>query len=189
MAFEIETPINTDKICRTCLVEGSDMKSVFSIDESNGETFRLYEMLMSCTSVQVMEDDGLPNQICPKTLLGKFWVSPLKISEEKDCEALQPKLEYIDIKISRIESDSEIGDTNVDVQSDNTQTSMNRRKIRDDTKQKIYPCEECTQCFTTATDLKLYSMGKNELIGKSTIKGKKRVDWKKYSRCKLEFLT
>lgn len=66
MAFEIETPINTDKICRTCLVEGSDMKSVFSIDESNGETFRLYEMLMSCTSVQVYPTIIIENAECTK---------------------------------------------------------------------------------------------------------------------------
>lgn len=45
--------IQTEKICRTCLSEEGDMRSVFSIDEALGETARLFEMLMSCASVQV----------------------------------------------------------------------------------------------------------------------------------------
>lgn len=32
-----------------------------------------------------------------------------------------------------------------------------KKKVRDDTEQPIYPCEECTACFTTATDRKVYS--------------------------------
>lgn len=31
-----------------------------------------------------------------------------------------------------------------------------KRKIKDDTEQPIYPCEECTQCFTTISDLKVH---------------------------------
>lgn len=51
MAFD--TTVQTDKICRTCLSEDSVMKSVFSIDDSLGQNTRLFEMLMSCASVQV----------------------------------------------------------------------------------------------------------------------------------------
>lgn len=61
------------------------MRSVFSVDESVGETVRLCEMLMSCASVQVsdfrthpqqpvlqneptiiqvIEGDGMPSQVC-----------------------------------------------------------------------------------------------------------------------------
>lgn len=32
-----------------------------------------------------------------------------------------------------------------------------KKKARDDTEQPIYPCEECTACFTTATDRKVLS--------------------------------
>lgn len=32
---------------------------------------------------------------------------------------------------------------------------MKKRKNKDDTEQPIYPCEECTQCFTTLSDLKV----------------------------------
>lgn len=30
-----------------------------------------------------------------------------------------------------------------------------KKKLKDDTEQPIYPCEECTQCFITAHDLKV----------------------------------
>lgn len=32
-----------------------------------------------------------------------------------------------------------------------------KRKPKDDTEQPIYPCEDCTQCFTTLTDLKVHA--------------------------------
>jgi uncharacterized Zn-finger protein len=32
-----------------------------------------------------------------------------------------------------------------------------KRKVKDDTEQPIYPCEECTQCFTTMVDLKAHA--------------------------------
>lgn len=48
------TTIHVEKVCRTCLSEDGIMRSVFSVDESVGETVRLCEMLMSCASVQVI---------------------------------------------------------------------------------------------------------------------------------------
>lgn len=50
--MSFDTP-QTEKICRTCLSEEGDMRSVFTMDEAMGETARLYEMLMACASVQV----------------------------------------------------------------------------------------------------------------------------------------
>lgn len=47
------TATQVEKVCRTCLSEEGVMRSVFSVDESVGETVRLCEMLMSCASVQV----------------------------------------------------------------------------------------------------------------------------------------
>lgn len=32
-----------------------------------------------------------------------------------------------------------------------------KRKPKDDTEQPIYPCEDCTQCFTTQADLKVHA--------------------------------
>lgn len=187
MAFE--TSINTDKICRTCLSEENNMRSVFSIDESNGEALKLHEMLMSCASVQVMEDDGLPDQVCIqcthhiirsfsfkqlcersestlRQILGQpsqsyMELKPyqqnldLDISDQKD--DLEPKFESVDVDISKIGSDSDGSDNlNEETRLTNNQTLIKRKKVKDDTKQKLYPCEECTQCFTTAMDLKFH---------------------------------
>lgn len=41
---------------------------------------------------------------------------------------------------------------NVDEQK---KKDIKKKKIRDDTEQPLYPCEECTQCFTTLSDLKV----------------------------------
>lgn len=37
----------------------------------------------------------------------------------------------------------------------NSKKEPKKKKIKDDTEQPIYPCEECTACFTTITDLKV----------------------------------
>lgn len=45
--------LDTEKICRTCMSQVDVMRSIFSIDEAAGETIRLNDMLMSCTTLQV----------------------------------------------------------------------------------------------------------------------------------------
>lgn len=57
MAFE--NSFKTEKICRTCLAEDNNMKSIFSFDGCNGESIKLCEMLMSCTSIQVTRENYL----------------------------------------------------------------------------------------------------------------------------------
>lgn len=52
-----------EKICRTCLSQANDFRSLFSIDESAGETLRLFEMLMCCASVQVSLEQKCFNSI------------------------------------------------------------------------------------------------------------------------------
>lgn len=42
------------KICRTCLTEKGEMRSVFVAEESIGQTMILAEMIMGFTSVQVI---------------------------------------------------------------------------------------------------------------------------------------
>lgn len=43
-----------NKICRTCLTEKEEMRSVFVADESIGQAMILAEMIMGFTSVQVI---------------------------------------------------------------------------------------------------------------------------------------
>ncbi|XP_030756410.1 zinc finger protein 2 homolog [Sitophilus oryzae] len=49
-----------DKICRTCLQEKQDLKSIFDAYIPN--------MIMALTTVQVVQGDGLPHQICTQCL-------------------------------------------------------------------------------------------------------------------------
>lgn len=56
--------VHIDKICRTCLSEENVSKSVFSVDEYNGENISLLQMLQSYTNIQILENDGLPSQVC-----------------------------------------------------------------------------------------------------------------------------
>lgn len=56
MEIKIDNDVNlfdVSKICRTCLTEKSDMRSVFMQDESTGQSTILAEMLMGFSSVQV----------------------------------------------------------------------------------------------------------------------------------------
>lgn len=43
--------VEVDKICRTCLCVENNLQSIFS---ANNGQIRLFEMLMSCASVQVI---------------------------------------------------------------------------------------------------------------------------------------
>ncbi|KAF2904319.1 hypothetical protein ILUMI_01847 [Ignelater luminosus] len=61
--------IKKEGMCRTCLSEESIMISVFdTVDNTdsntNNQSSIISEMLMSCTSLQVLEGDGLPDQVC-----------------------------------------------------------------------------------------------------------------------------
>lgn len=42
-----------------------------------------------------------------------------------------------------------------DIAIQESQKETRKKKVKDDTEQTIYACEECTQCFTTQTDLKV----------------------------------
>lgn len=48
-----QTQFDVNKICRACLSEKGEMRSVFLVEESIGQTARLAEMIMGFSSVQV----------------------------------------------------------------------------------------------------------------------------------------
>lgn len=48
------TPFDINKICRTCLRDKGEMRSVFLADESIGQAVVVAEMIMGFTSVQVI---------------------------------------------------------------------------------------------------------------------------------------
>ncbi|GLV41349.1 uncharacterized protein CBL_06579 [Carabus blaptoides fortunei] len=52
------------KICRSCLIESQEMRSLFSSEEISGRFLPVSEMLMACAAVQVRTGDGLPMMLC-----------------------------------------------------------------------------------------------------------------------------
>lgn len=52
------------------------------------------------------------------------------------------------------DSDSN-GQTGTLAEDAKVEKDSKRKKVKDDTEQPIYPCEDCTECFTTQADLKV----------------------------------
>ncbi|XP_066260473.1 zinc finger protein 25-like [Euwallacea similis] len=59
-----EVQFELNKLCRTCLTENSDMRSIFLPDSSTGEALVIANMLMDFTNIQINREDGLPLFIC-----------------------------------------------------------------------------------------------------------------------------
>ncbi|XP_055711594.1 zinc finger protein 271-like isoform X2 [Phlebotomus papatasi] len=57
---EMVPEYNLEKLCRLCLKEDDDVRSIFG--DENGKTFN--EIIMECAKIEVHEDDGMPNQVC-----------------------------------------------------------------------------------------------------------------------------
>ncbi|KRT84052.1 zinc-finger associated domain containing protein, partial [Oryctes borbonicus] len=55
---------NINKICRACLTEKDEMRSIFLNEESIGQAMQLADMIMGFTTVQIQNNDGLPGLIC-----------------------------------------------------------------------------------------------------------------------------
>lgn len=61
--------IDLNKLCRTCLTENGEMRSVFMPDDSTGHPMIIADMLMGFTNVQVGHGDGLPTLVCLQCLI------------------------------------------------------------------------------------------------------------------------
>lgn len=51
-----------DRICRVCLVQSTDMKSLFT--KTDGENYNLFEILAFTADINVKFEDSLPKQVC-----------------------------------------------------------------------------------------------------------------------------
>lgn len=52
-SLQQQQQFDVSKICRACLTEKGEMRSVFLVDESIGQAIRLAEMIMGFSSIQV----------------------------------------------------------------------------------------------------------------------------------------
>ncbi|GAB0099263.1 zinc finger protein 420 [Sergentomyia squamirostris] len=58
---EMAPEYNLEKLCRLCLKEDDDVCSIFA--NENGQN-SLNEIIMACAQIQILPDDGMPNQVC-----------------------------------------------------------------------------------------------------------------------------
>ncbi|XP_050310522.1 zinc finger protein ZFP2-like [Anthonomus grandis grandis] len=57
--------IDINKLCRTCLNESNDMRSIFLPESSTGgNDILIADMLMNFTKIQISNEDGLPVYVC-----------------------------------------------------------------------------------------------------------------------------
>ncbi|XP_066252713.1 gastrula zinc finger protein XlCGF26.1-like [Euwallacea similis] len=85
-----------DKICRTCLVQKNDLKVLFDAC--------IPSMIMSFTTIQIIQGDGLPHQICTQCLRDVNKAFCFKQKCEKSDSTLRNYLETVklDSDISQI---------------------------------------------------------------------------------------
>lgn len=68
--FAVQHQFDVSKICRLCLSEKGEMRSVFIVEESLGQAVRIADMIMDFTSVQVIINNFLIC-FCLQTLSGE----------------------------------------------------------------------------------------------------------------------
>ncbi|KAK9693553.1 Zinc finger, C2H2 type [Popillia japonica] len=95
-----------DVICRICLVEKSGLKPIFNACVPN--------MIMSLAAVQVIQGDGLPNQICTQCLQIVNRSFTFKQQCEKSDNVLRQYLDSLNMHISLDNSQSIISDVKND---------------------------------------------------------------------------
>uniref|UniRef100_A0A1L8DIX4 C2h2-type zn-finger protein n=1 Tax=Nyssomyia neivai TaxID=330878 RepID=A0A1L8DIX4_9DIPT len=57
---EVILEYNIEKLCRLCLKEDENVRSIFG--KENGQTFT--EIIMACAGIQIQENDGMPDKMC-----------------------------------------------------------------------------------------------------------------------------
>lgn len=172
-----ETPVSFDKICRSCMGEEKQLRSVYDTNS----TVQLAEMIMACASVQVVSGDGLPSSICLKceenlniayefkqqceridTALRE--IAPLHDSTRPDLikdesESLdivvKPDIEIYDDHEDQDDDDNDNDDNepyNSESEASNYSTTVRRKKKPPKNRQ----CRYCSKMLSTKEGLKLH---------------------------------
>ncbi|XP_026464997.1 uncharacterized protein LOC113367622 [Ctenocephalides felis] len=85
--------LDISNTCRTCLAQNHNMHSVTeSIKTAQNNNFVIRDMLMSCTKIQISENDGLPPQICLKCVCRVSDAYLFKLNCEKSEKTLRDNL-------------------------------------------------------------------------------------------------
>ncbi|XP_043286477.1 zinc finger protein 845-like [Venturia canescens] len=57
-------PINMDRVCRICLLEGTNLSPIFCTEQEVDEYSGLPQKIQVCGSIEIHENDGFPSLIC-----------------------------------------------------------------------------------------------------------------------------
>ncbi|KAJ8961282.1 hypothetical protein NQ318_008967 [Aromia moschata] len=82
-------------ICRACLSEEAEFRSVFEPDTNSSVSLQLAEMITSCASVQITLGDGLPDQICSSCAANAVNMYLFKLKCEKSDSVLRERLQKV----------------------------------------------------------------------------------------------
>ncbi|XP_018568013.1 uncharacterized protein LOC108908457 [Anoplophora glabripennis] len=172
--MELEA-VNLSQICRTCKCVAPQMRSLFEGYENAHQSPRIDEMLMACTSVQVMLGDGLPAQMCQMCVEQLKNAFLFKRQSEKIDASLR---EYAkNVKVNEIKQELQNSDFMESLNTlnnllneqssskvNNADTSMPSiaPKIETDyiqfldNNQMLLTCRECAKIFTTLEGLRCH---------------------------------
>ncbi|GLV37810.1 Parkin Interacting Substrate [Carabus blaptoides fortunei] len=178
----------------TCLTHEGDMCSIFYKNETLAS--RLFDMITACSSVQIVENDGLPSQMCSQCVHSVTQAFSFRQLCERSDSKLRSYLSRRERRSSSSQSENddsslpgfeiiliktdEINGKTKRTSKTSEENSKRRKKVKelrikkeehvnscenvcgerekcdDDTEQPLYPCSECTRCFTTYHDLKVH---------------------------------
>nr|CAI5862551.1 unnamed protein product [Callosobruchus analis] len=84
-------------ICRACLTEEGEFRSIFVPELSSGLSLHLSDMIVSCAKVQISLGDGLPEQICSSCVSNAVNMYLFKTKCEESDKILRERLKNISI--------------------------------------------------------------------------------------------
>nr|CAH7756139.1 unnamed protein product [Callosobruchus chinensis] len=84
-------------ICRACLTEEGEFRSIFVPELSSGLSLHLSDMIVSCAKVQISLGDGLPEQICSSCVSSAVNMYLFKTKCEESDKILRERLKKISI--------------------------------------------------------------------------------------------
>ncbi|CAH0557987.1 unnamed protein product [Brassicogethes aeneus] len=90
MEVKLDPVFDASKICRTCLNEKNEMRSLFFQDDSIGHSLALADMLMQMATLQITNDDGLPTLVCLECyhqIISSYTFK--RLCEQSDCNLRQ----------------------------------------------------------------------------------------------------
>ncbi|XP_044731719.1 zinc finger protein 501-like [Chrysoperla carnea] len=127
-----------DKICRICMKFDKTFLSITS--------FKIIDMIIACASVQIWENDDLPNQICHACFLQlQNTISFKQLCENSDNSFRQIiQRNKINLSNNQIDFDIKLNENQI---TKSEQQRITHENIKDDDVIKPFTCDKCNKAF------------------------------------------